>query len=178
MSIQRTAHLDVLRGFVMVVMSIDHSRDFFQPTGLNPEDPNSASLLFFFIRWITHLCAPTFVLLAGASVPLAARSREPKQMRKLLLTRGLWLMFLECTWVTFSWYFDFRGIHLGILWGIGGAMVLMSLCSGLSTRLLGTVALLYLCAHPFLPDGDGLYNWLTKPQGFELLELRPISADI
>src|SRR5262245_8509177 len=87
--------VDWLRGLVMVVMALDHVRDFFTLGGVNPEDPATASPALFFARWITHFCAPTFVLLAGAGAYLyGARGRSRSQLAWFLLTRGLWLVVL------------------------------------------------------------------------------------
>jgi uncharacterized membrane protein len=122
---QRDTALDVLRGAVIVLMALDHTRDFFQPLGTRPEDPQTASLALFAIRWLTHYCAPVFVFLAGVSVRLM-RERGRQGLARFVAVRGLWLMLLEPTWVSFSWYFSWDRTHLGVLWAIGASMVLLS----------------------------------------------------
>ena len=92
----RIESVDVLRGIVMILMALDHVRDFFG-TADNPVDPVRASAALFFTRWITHVCAPTFFLLTGAGAYLARRRRSIPDLSWFLLTRGLWLIALELT---------------------------------------------------------------------------------
>jgi len=167
---ERDGAIDALRGMVMVLMVIDHTRDFFQPDGASPENPLSSTPLFFLMRWVTHTCAPVFIFLAGASTALAARKRSPAQLQVLLLTRGVWLMFLEVTWVSFSWFFDFDRTQLGILWGIGGAMVLMSCLIRANQTILGAVGALTLIITSLvvIPSDMPFLGPLFVPQGFSL----------
>jgi len=91
----RVESVDVLRGLVMVIMALDHVRDFFSSYGGNPTDAANAPGLIFFTRWITHLCAPTFVFLAGTSIYLQFLRKPRPQLARFLVTRGLWLVVVE-----------------------------------------------------------------------------------
>ncbi|MDP9098979.1 MAG: heparan-alpha-glucosaminide N-acetyltransferase domain-containing protein, partial [Verrucomicrobiota bacterium] len=91
----RVESVDVLRGLVMVIMALDHTREFFSNYGANPLDAERASGIMFFTRWITHLCAPTFVFLAGTSIYLQSLRKPRPQLARFLATRGLWLMVAE-----------------------------------------------------------------------------------
>src|SRR5262249_44579865 len=105
----RVADIDMLRGFVIVLMALDHVRHHFHSgsPGVNPLDPAQTTPLLYATRWITHLCAPTFVLLAGVSAWLQLeRGKTPAQLARFLFARGLWLVALELTVVSFGWSFS------------------------------------------------------------------------
>ena len=92
---QRLESIDLLRGAIMIVMALDHTRDFFGIPGQNPTNLASASAALFLTRWITYYCAPVFFLLTGTGAYLSLRRRTPRELSWFLLTRGLWLIFLE-----------------------------------------------------------------------------------
>jgi uncharacterized membrane protein len=106
-------------------MLVDHVRDFTLPLGFDPMSPTQGSAAMFFTRWVTHLCAPSFVLLMGVSAALRAR-RDPTGVDGWLVTRGLWLLALELSWVSFSWFWSLSYLHLGVLFALGGAMLLLA----------------------------------------------------
>jgi len=169
--VKRDVSIDLMRGLVIVFMALDHVRGFLAP--FSPEDFDQTNLLFFFTRWITHFCAPTFLFLAGVGAGMHADKRGLVKTRWFLLTRGLWLMFLECTWVTFSWYFSFDAVQLGVLWAIGGSMLILAALSWIPRRivgLLGVLATLGLALLGPVRDGDALVGLFIWPVVTEVAE--------
>lgn len=104
----RITSLDLLRGLVMIIMALDHVRDFIHYDAFlhDPLDLSTTSPLLFFTRWITHFCAPVFVFLAGTSIFLQQPRKPPADLGKLLFTRGLWLIVVEVVIITFAWTFN------------------------------------------------------------------------
>ena len=99
----------MLRGLVIVIMALDHVRDYFHDSGYayDPLDPSMTTAVVYATRWVTHFCAPTFVFLAGVSAWLqGAKGKDPARLARFLLTRGLWLVVLEVTVVAFGWSFS------------------------------------------------------------------------
>lgn len=164
----RDRSIDLLRGLVILLMALDHVRGFMAP--FSPEDLDQTTFLFFLTRWVTHFCAPVFVFLAGTAAAMHAEKNTVPDTRRFLLTRGLWLMFLEVTWITWSWYFSFEQIQLGVIWAIGGAMVLLAGLSWLPRTAVGALGLgaTLVLAAPFERSG-----FLLGPESYELLG-RPI----
>jgi len=175
---RRVELLDLLRGAVIVWMALDHTRDFFQPAGTNPENLDTTSVALFATRWITHLCAPTFVFLAGVGMGMQVQRKGPKpELMAFFAKRGLWLMALEVTWVSWSWFFALAPTHLGVLWGIGGAMVLAAPFAKLSARwqaVLGGLTLLALTV--VQPAKVGFFSALVRPFSFEVADHQVISV--
>src|SRR5262245_28116586 len=124
----RVASVDTVRGLVMVLMALDHVRDYFGYGAISPVDVQRASLALFLTRWITHICAPTFVFLAGTSIFLQLQRKTKSEVARLLLTRGAWLCLLELTAVHFLWTFNFHwnAQLLEVIWVIGLSMMLMA----------------------------------------------------
>src|ERR1700690_2545044 len=122
----RIESIDVVRGVIMILMALDHTRDFFGNSGLNPTDPGSTTIPLFFTRWITHFCAPVFFLLTGTGAYLSLGKKSKRELSRFLFTRGLWLIFLElgitrCLGWQFN--FDYHVLILIVLWALGWAMI-------------------------------------------------------
>ncbi len=147
----RISSIDIARGLVMVIMAIDHSRHFFDGDSLvyEPTDLSRTTPFLFFTRWITHFCAPSFVLLAGTAIRLSMRNRTRKSQSIFLVTRGLWLIFLEVVvirfLVVFNMYFDFT--ILQVIYAIGAAMILMSLVIWFSEGVILALSLVIIFGH-------------------------------
>jgi len=91
----RLESVDIVRGVIMIVMALDHVRDFFGVPGVSPTDLDQTTIALFFTRWITHICAPVFFLLTGTGAYLSLRRKSKRELSRFLFTRGLWLIFLE-----------------------------------------------------------------------------------
>src|SRR6266849_2467291 len=128
----RIQSLDILRGLVMIVMALDHVRDFFHAGAehFDPTDMTQTTAILFFTRWITHFCAPTFMFLAGAGAYLQSRrGKSASEVAHFLWTRGLWLVVLELTWVRwFGWRMNFGNdqIFLWVIWALGVSMIALA----------------------------------------------------
>ena len=148
----RIVSIDVLRGLVMAVMALDHTRDFFGASGFNPRDVAEPAL--FLTRWVTHLCAPTFILLAGLSAFLYGRGKTTKELSHFLLIRGLWLILIEFTLIKFGWRFDFDLYHFtaGVIFVIGASMVMLAALIWLQRWAIACVAFAMIGGHNLL-DG-------------------------
>jgi uncharacterized membrane protein len=125
----RLASVDLVRGAVMVLMALDHVRDFFSSARLDPGSLAAAPPALWVTRWVTHFCAPLFVLLAGASAYLhGARGGTHRDLARFLVVRGLWLIVLELTVVRFAWLFnvDYTFALAQVIWAIGWSMVALA----------------------------------------------------
>jgi len=167
----RHTPIDVLRGLAIALMALDHMRSFIAPTGANPTDFSTTSPAFFLVRWVTHLCAPSFVFLMGAVACLQFISK-PLATRRFLLSRGVWLIALEVSWISFCWDWNVTKTNLGVLWALGGSMILLACFAG---RLGGVHRLAWVGAALIV----GLEVAAIKPDaGFVQLLFQPGSMSV
>src|SRR3954469_14792128 len=105
---KRLQSIDIVRGIIMIIMALDHTRDLIHITSVTeqPTDLQTTTPALFLTRWITHFCAPTFVFLSGTSAYLSFTKNGVTSTRKFLLCRGIWLIILEFTLVNFGVWFD------------------------------------------------------------------------
>jgi uncharacterized membrane protein len=147
----RIASIDLLRGLLMILMALDHARQFFTNTRIDPTDPLLSWPALFLTRWVTHLCAPGFVALAGTSVYLQRqRGRSAGYMARKLSTRGLWLIFVELTIVNVAIYFNFRSHMLQVIWAIGASMLVLALLQRFPIRWIAGYGFLVIALHNLL----------------------------
>lgn len=158
---KRIQSIDILRGAVMLIMALDHVRDFtyIHAMDQNPLDPATTTPLLFFTRWITHFCAPTFVFLSGTSAYLVGFRKSKKELSGFLIKRGLWLILIEVTVITFGLTYNpsFNFIILQVIWAIGWSMILL----GLLVRTNITVIIIAGCLIFF---GHNIFDYLTLPK--------------
>jgi uncharacterized membrane protein len=166
----RISSIDLVRGVVMVIMALDHVRDFFHVSAFvfDPSDPARASAALFFTRWITHFCAPTFVLLTGTSIRLSLQRKSKKELSRFLWTRGLWLVFLELTVVRFSFFFNlyYDVTVIQVIYTIGVSMIIMAALIHLKESVLLGIGIVIIVAHNLLdyfpvPAEHPLFAWCT-----------------
>lgn len=153
---KRHPSIDIVRGIVMIIMALDHVRDLMHVNSItqSPTDLSTTSPLLFFTRFITHLCAPTFVFLAGTSVYLSLQNTNNfTETRQLLLKRGLWLILLEFTIVNFGLFFDigFHTLLFEVIAAIGFGFIALSLLLKIRSKTLGIIGMVILVCHNLLP---------------------------
>jgi uncharacterized membrane protein len=167
----RLGSVDTLRGLVMVIMALDHTRDFFSTTGFNPREVTDP--LLFLTRWVTHFCAPTFILLAGLSAFLYGRGKSLGELSRFLLVRGLWLILIDLTLINFAWRFelDLYRLSAGVIFVIGASMVALSALIWLPRWAIASLALLMIAGHNLLDnvraedlgEASGAWHVLHEP---------------
>ena len=158
---KRIESIDLLRGLVMIIMALDHTRDLFHTDAFisDPLNAETTTPILYLTRWITHFCAPTFVFLSGVSAWLQSRRKTKKELSWFLITRGLWLIFLEVTVMT-GMLFDihFSVVMLATIWAIGISMVILGLLIWLPFRLLLIAGLLIVFGHNSLDFAEASRN--------------------
>lgn len=147
----RIESIDLLRGLVMIIMALDHTRDFFHQPAMVDDPLNMATTtpILFFTRWITHFCAPVFVFLAGTSAFFQSSRKSKAELSKFLITRGLWLILIEIVVVNLAVTFDptYQMIGLQTIWAIGISMVLLGLAIWMPFTAILTIGLLIVFGH-------------------------------
>jgi uncharacterized membrane protein len=167
----RLTSIDMLRGLVIVIMALDHVRDYLGGATLDPTSDPNVGLALFTTRWITHFCAPVFVFLAGTSAGLMAGRRSPAELGTFLLKRGVWLILIEACVVSTGWTFAPLGIDheplygriliiMQVIWAIGASMVVLAGLQFLGRRSCLVIGAAIVLGHnlldPIWPAGDGL----------------------
>lgn len=146
----RLSSLDAVRGLVMVVMALDHTRDFLGLKAFMATDLAKTTAPYFLTRWVTHLCAPGFMLLAGTAAFLSGKSKPA--LSRFLLSRGLWLVFAELTFISVAWTFSFARPSPAVIWALGWSMVALAALVWLPRRWLRVLAVATIALHNTL-DG-------------------------
>jgi uncharacterized membrane protein len=163
----RIDSIDILRGLIMLIMAIDHTRDFFHLGSPDPTNLSTTTPILFFTRWITHFCAALFVFLSGISINIAGGRQTKKQSSLFLIQRGCWLILVEIVLITFAITFDplYHFIILQVIWAIGVSMVLMGILVWLPFRVIAIIACLLFFGHDALTyidlpsEGTGGFLW-------------------
>ena len=176
-AVSRVSSIDLLRGLAMVIMALDHTRDyfhadsmFFDPTNLEKTNP-----VLFFTRWITHFCAPVFVFLAGTGSFLSGQRKSKRELSFFLITRGLWIIFVEIFITGFGWGFNiqFPWTGLQVLWALGISMIALAGLIHLPWKAILAIALVIVLGHNLLDDVH-IESWwwsaLHEPQIYRLDE--------
>lgn len=155
---QRIDSIDLLPGFVMIIMALDHVRDFFHVAAVtgNPTDMNTTTPVLFFTRWITHFCAPVFVFLTGTGAFLAGRKMSKQELSAFLFKRGLWLIAIELVIMNFIFSFNphYSIVAVQVIWVIGWSLVILSVLHWLPLRVLLIIGLVLVLGHNLLDRFD------------------------
>ncbi len=158
----RIESIDLLKGMVIVIMALDHVRDYFHyPAFLfDPTDPTQTTLPIFLTRFITHFCA--FSFLAGISAFMIGKRKSPAELSGFLLKRGIWLIFIELTIVSFGWHFDpeFRRNPLQVIWVLGVSMIVLAGLIHLPKKIILIFSIIIIFGHNLLDGIDIKDNFL------------------
>lgn len=142
----------------MVIMALDHVRDYFHYSAqfFNPTDPTQTTLPIFFTRFITHFCAPAFSFLAGISAFMIGKRKSPAELSVFLLKRGLWLIFIELTIVSFAWSFnpEFSRTSLVVIWVLGVSMIVLAGLIHLPKKIILLFSIIIIFGHNLLDSID------------------------
>lgn len=148
----RIESIDILRGLIMLIMALDHTRDFFHLHSPLATDLATTTPVLFFTRWITHFCASLFVFLSGVSVNLAGGRRTKKHLSIFLIKRGLWLILVEWVLISFAFSLDplYHMIIFQVIWVIGVSMIILGLLIWLPMPVIAVIGGLLFFGHDIL----------------------------
>jgi uncharacterized membrane protein len=160
----RIESIDLLRGIVIVIMALDHTRELFTSLTFQPEDMARSFPALFFTRWVTHFCAPAFFFLAGTGAFFYGSRRPAAALSRFLWTRGLWLVALELTVIDFAFTFSWR-FQIGIvIWTLGWSMIVLAALVRARPAVIAAVAAALIVFHNAFdfvrPDGSSPAAWL------------------
>jgi uncharacterized membrane protein len=187
----RIGSIDLLRGLIMIIMALDHVRDYFYAGSLqySPTDLTKTTGILFFTRWITHYCAPLFMFLSGLSAFLVSERKTKKELSAFLLKRGLWLVILEFTIVRLGWYFNLFAHEFDfiVIWALGISMIVLGLLVYFPKKFILGFGLVLVFGHNLLDNvhvpGNGLASFLWALvhdggfyfyKGYQILVLYPV----
>lgn len=150
----RIESVDVVRGIVIILMALDHTRDFFGDLAADPTTLATTTPALFFTRWITHFCAPAFFLLTGTGACLALGKMSKAELTRYLITRGIWLIVLELVVMRFAlqFNFDYQVTIVTVLWALGWAMIALAGLIWLPIPLIAAIGITMVAGHNLL-DG-------------------------
>lgn len=166
---ERILSVDMLRGMVMIIMALDHVRDYTTYYHFNPEDLSQTTVPLFLTRWVTHFCAPVFMFVAGIGTGLGEiNGKSKKELSYFLWTRGLWLVLLEFTVIKLGWTFNFtdQTIIMQVIWALGMSMLSLSLMIHIPKKWLLIFGIIMVFGHNLLddvaPDAFGILSPFWK----------------
>ena len=174
----RIQSIDLLKGLVMVIMALDHVRDYFHYSAFffDATDPEQTTWPIFITRFITHFCAPAFSLLAGTSVFMIGKRKLPAELSSFLFKRGLWLVFVEIIIINFGWKFDINFTHIGLqtIWSLGISMIVLAGLIYLPKKIILAISIVIIFGHDLLDnihfEGSYLWSILHEYKQFEFIE--------
>ncbi|MHA4810219.1 DUF1624 domain-containing protein [Flavitalea flava] len=180
----RIESLDLLKGIVIVIMALDHIRDYFHYSSFffDPTDPGQTTLPIYFTRFITNFCAPAFSFLAGLSAFMVGKRKNLNELSGFLLKRGLWLVFMELILMNFGWHFDihFRDIVFQVIWVLGISMIFLAGLIHLPHRYLILFSCVLIFGHNLLDsihfEGSILWSFIHERKRFEIIPGHSIAA--
>jgi uncharacterized membrane protein len=178
----RIESIDILRGLIMLIMALDHTRDFFHAFSPKPTDLATTTPILFFSRWVTHFCAAIFVFLSGVSANLAGTRRTKKQLSFFLIKRGLWLIVVEFLLITFAITLDplYHLLIFQIIWVIGVSMIVLGLLIWLPLPVIAVIGFLLFFGHDILPllklPTEGTVGFLWKFLFTAVVMFQPVDS--
>jgi uncharacterized membrane protein len=149
---QRIESIDIVRGLIMLIMALDHTRDFFGATTGEPTNMATTTVVLFFTRWVTHFCAPNFVFLSGVSAYLAGTRRSKGELASFLIKRGCWLILIELVVMSFALTLNplYNVLVLQVIFVIGFSMVLLGLLVRAPLAVIGIIGAIIFFGHNIL----------------------------
>lgn len=170
----RIESLDLLKGLVIVIMAIDHVRDYFHNSSylFDPTDPTLTTVPLFLTRFLTNFCAPAFSFLAGLSAFIVGRRKLPAELSSFLLKRGFWLVFVELVLMNFGWCFDitFKSVHFQVIWSLGISMIILAGLIHLPKKVILIFSCILIFGHNLLDnihfDNNILWTFLHERKPF------------
>jgi uncharacterized membrane protein len=174
----RIQSIDLLKGLVMVIMALDHTRDYFHYSAFffDGTDPTQTTLPIFLTRFITHFCAPAFSFLAGLSAFMIGKRKPLNELSSFHVKRGLWLVFVEIIIINFGWKFDLNFTHIGLqtIWQLGVSMIVLAGLIHLPKKVILAFSILIIFGHNLLDnihfEGNILWAIIHEVKLFEWID--------